>query len=128
MSRPANHPVHPASSDDPLRQALRAYAASVAGAGQAPPVSLVWFRAERRRRAEALRRAQRPIWIMQAIGLLCALIAAGWGAFRFVHVASFGSLPSLPPMAAPFLALLIAGSGLVLLGCWGMLHASRQSS
>lgn len=128
MSRPANRPVHPASSDDPLRQALRSYAASVAAGGQVPPVSLVWFRAERRRRALALRRAQRPVWIMQAIGLLCALVAATWGAFRFVHVASVGSRPPVPALAGPFLALLIAGSGLVLLGCCGMLLASRRES
>jgi hypothetical protein len=115
------------SSDDPLRQAFRACAASVAAAGSVPPASLVWFRAERRRRALALRRAQRPVRIMQAIGLLCALIAAGWAASHFAPVTRFGSLPPAPALAAPLLLLLVAGSGLVLLGCWGMLLASRQS-
>jgi hypothetical protein len=123
MNGPANRPVNPISPpDDPLRQAFRACAASVAAAGQAPPASLVWFRAERRRRALALRRAQRPVRIMQAIGFLCALIAAGWG---LVH---FGSLPPRPALATPVLLLLIAGSALVLLGCWGMLLASRRES
>jgi hypothetical protein len=118
-----NLPANPINkNDDPLRQAFRAYATSVAAAGQAPPASLVWFRAERRRRALALRRAQRPVRIMQAIGLLCALLAAGWGMLRF------GSLPPRPALAAPLLVLLIAGSGLVLLGCWGMLLASRRES
>ena len=127
MSRPrAMNPTNPA--DDPLRQAFRAYAASVSAAGQAPPASLVWFRAERRRRALALRRAQRPVRIMQAIGLLCALLAAVWGGTRFIHIADFGPLPPRPNLAEPLLVLLIAGSGLVVLGCWGMLLAGRQSS
>lgn len=125
MSSPANRPPNH-SADDLLRQSLRAYAATVAAGGQAPPASLVWFRAERRRRAEALRRAQRPVWIMQAIGFLCALLVTGWAAIRFVHLGDFGSLPPHPILAEPFLVLLIAGSGLVLLGCCGMLLASRQ--
>lgn len=107
------------STDDPVRDALRGYAASVAG-HPVPPASLVWFRAERRRRALALRRAQRPLRIMQAIGLLCAVIAVGGAGVRF------GSMPPLP--AAPLRALAVATSGLVLLGCWAMLLASRQSS
>lgn len=131
MSRPSR-PLNPSSSaDDLLRQSLRAYAATAAAGGPVPPVSLVWFRAERRRRAEALRRAQRPVWIMQAIGILCAVLAAGWAAVHFAPVvrsAGFGSLPPVPTLAGPFLALLIAGSGLVLLGCCGMLLASRRES
>jgi predicted acyltransferase len=113
---PINH------SDDPLRQAFRAYAATVSAAGQTPPVSLVWLRAARRRRALALRRAQRPVRIMQVIGLLCALLATGWGMLRF------GSLPPAPNLDTPFLVLFIAGTGLVVLGCCGMLLASRQPS
>lgn len=109
-------------SDDPLRQAFRAYAATVPAAGQTPPGSLVWMRAERRRRALALRRAQRPVRIMQVIGLLCALLATGWGMLRF------GSLPPAPNLDTRFLVLLIAGTGVVLLGCWGMLLASRHPS
>lgn len=127
-SRPMRSPVNPAAAaDDPLRQVFRSYAASVAAAGAVPPVSLVWFRAERRRRALALRRAQLPVRIMQAIGLVCALLAAGWGTFRFGH-RIVSSLPPAPALATPFLALLLAGSGLVLLGCWGMLLASRRTS
>lgn len=128
MNRPADPMRSNQSADDPLRQVLRAYAASVGAAGQAPPASLVWFRAERRRRAEVLRRAQRPVRIMQAIGLVCALLAAGWVAARFVHGSDFGSLPARPTLAEPLLLLLVAGSGLVLVGCWGLLLASRQSS
>lgn len=126
MNRPADPMRSNQSTDDVLRQSLRAYAASVCAAGQVPPVSLVWFRAERRRRAEALRRAQRPVRIMQAIGLLCAVLAAAWGAFRFVPTVLIGALPARPEIAAPLLLLLTAGSGLVLLGCWGLLLASRQ--
>lgn len=132
MNRPADPMRSNQSTDDVLRQSLRAYAASVCAAGQVPPVSLVWFRAERRRRAEALRRAQRPVRIMQAIGLLCAVlaaawgVAAAWGAFRFVPTVLIGALPARPEIAAPLLLLLTAGSGLVLLGCWGLLLASRQ--
>ncbi len=126
MNRPADPMRSNQSTDDVLRQSLRAYAASVCAAGQSPPVSLVWFRAERRRRAEALRRAQRPVRIMQAIGLLCAVLAAAWGAFRFVPTVLIGALPARPEIAAPLLLLLTAGSGLVLLGCWGLLLASRQ--
>lgn len=126
MSRSANRPVDPASSDDPLRQSLRAYAASVAAEGPVPPASLVWFRAERRRRALALRRAQRPVRIMQAIGLVCALLAAGWAAAHVALARPVGLLPPAPTLATPFVLLLVAGSGLVLLGCWGMLLASRR--
>ena len=126
MNRPVQPPVHATvPADDLLRQSLRAYAAAVTAGGPVP-VSLVWFRAERRRRALALRRAQRPVRIMQLIGLLCALLAAVWGGARFIHLAGLGTLLPRPNLAEPFLLLLIAGSGLVLLGCCGMLLASRQ--
>jgi hypothetical protein len=43
-----------------------------------PPSGAVWWRAQMRARQDAARRAARPIWIAQAIGIACAVgILAG---------------------------------------------------
>jgi hypothetical protein len=105
-------------TDDRLRQGLRGYAAAIAASRPAPPVSMVWLRAERRRRRAAVERAERPLRVMQAVGLVCAAAAAGW-----LLVASGLDRASL---GMPMLALTIAAPILAAGGCWAMVAASRQ--
>jgi len=99
--------------DEQLRSALLSYSREL----QAEPsstASTVWLRAERRKRRLALERATRPLRIMQAVGLFCAMILCAW-------------VFSMHPAAAT--SLLIWGSlaiFLVIAGCWTMLHAARR--
>ncbi len=43
-----------------------------------PPAAAVWFRAERRARLDALRRAEQPIWFVERLALVGAGVAIGW--------------------------------------------------
>ncbi|HSY01205.1 MAG TPA: hypothetical protein VK819_03595 [Acidobacteriaceae bacterium] len=104
--------------DDQLRQAMRQYAAGIAETHTAPEASLIWFRAERRRRRMAIERAERPLRIMQIVGLLCALCAAGWLLYR--------SMSTSAGIATPWLVLTISGAFLTVAGCWTMMSASRK--
>jgi len=106
------------ANDEALRQGLRAYAARIAAAHTAAPASLVWLRAERRRRRMAVERAERPLRIMQGIGLLCAAAAASW-----LLVVS-GMQRSMT--GTPMLVLSIAVPILAVCGCWAMAAASRR--
>jgi uncharacterized membrane protein len=108
-------------NDDQLRQAFRAYASTVAADHTPPPATAILFRAERRRRRLDLERAERPLLIMQTLGVLTAIFAAAWAAYRFAP----HTLPTLNPT---YLALALACTTLVLAGCWAMLHASRRPS
>lgn len=106
--------------DDKLRQALRGYAAVLAETHKAPEASLVWFRAERMRRRVAIERAERPLRIMQMVGVLCALCAAGWLLYRSVSASGSATI------ATPWLVLTIGGAFLIVAGCWTMMLASRK--
>lgn len=105
--------------DDRLRQGLRGYAAAIAATQTAPPASLVWLRAERRRRRSALERAERPLRIMQAVGLICAAAASGW--------LLVGSGLDHMPLGTPMLTLAVAAPILAAGGCWAMVAASRRA-
>lgn len=107
-------------TDDRLRQGLRRYAAAIATAQPAPPASLVWLRAERRRRRAAVERAERPLRVMQGVGVVCAAAAAGW-----MLIASGLDRTAL---ATPMLALAIAAPILAIGGCWAMAAASRRTA
>ena len=107
-------------TDDRLRQGLRGYAANLAAMQTAPPASLVWLRAERRRRRAAVERAERPLRVMQAVGLVCAAVAAVW--------LLVGSGLDWASLGAPMLALAIAAPIAAAGGCWAMIAASRQDS
>jgi len=106
-------------NDDQLRQAFRAYAATLSAEHTPPPAATILFRAERRRRRLAIERAERPLLIMQTLGILSAIFAAAWAAYRFAP----HTLPTLNPT---YVALAVACTTLVLAGCWAMLHASRR--
>jgi len=108
--------------DDQLRQALRTYATDISDTFAAPPASLIWLRAERRRRRMAIERAERPLRIMQAVGLVCAVFAVVWMIYRA------GSFRQLPAISGTGLLLAVACTFLVLTGCWTMLLASRRPS
>ena len=108
-------------TDDNLRRALRAHAATLSADHTPPPAAAILFRAERRRRRAAIQRAERPLLIMQTLGVLSAIFAAAWILYRFTP----HTLPTLNPTT---LALAIACATLVLAGCWAMLHASRRPS
>lgn len=126
------HPEHsPLHSDtdrleslrpDPLRRAMRSYAADIAATQTAPPASIVWLRAERRSRRLAIERAERPLRIMQVLGLVCAVLAAAW------MLRQTGGLHPLPAMGTTMVILTIAMTILVIAGCWTMMHASRRLS
>jgi hypothetical protein len=106
--------------DDQLRQSMRGYAARLAEAQPLPQASLIWFRAERRRRRLALERAERPLRVMQIVGVVCAMCATAWMLFRSVSVrpvSGFGT---------PWIAVLLACAFLIPAGCWAMVVASRR--
>jgi len=109
------------TDDHNLRQAFRAYAATLAAHHTPPPAAAILFRAERRRRRAAIERAERPLLIMQTLGFLSAIFAAAWFGYRFAP----HTLPTLNPTT---LAAGIACTTLVLAGCWAMLHLSRHPS
>jgi hypothetical protein len=93
--------------DDDLRRAFRTYALSLSAEHTPPPSSTILFRAERRRRRLAIERAERPLLIMQILGILSAVATAARLLYRFLGIAC---------------------TFLVLAGCWAMLHASRRPS
>lgn len=104
--------------DDQLRQAMRGYAASLAETHTAPASSLIWFRAERRRRRMAIERAERPLRMMQIVGVFCAFCAAAWMLYR--------SMSTVSQIATPWLVLTIGGVLVTVAGCWTMVFASRK--
>jgi transposase len=114
--------------DDQLREAMRQYAAGLAETHTAPEASLIWFRAERRRRRMAIERAERPLRIMQVVGMLCALFAAGWLLVRSVSTsaATNAGTNALGGIATPWLVLTIGGAFVTIAGCWMMMLASRK--
>lgn len=105
--------------DDRLRAGLRAYAAKMAETEAAPPAGLVWLRAERRRRRAAVEQAERPLRIMQAVGVAGAALAAGW--LLVESGARWGTLGT--PMLGLAIAIPVAAVG----GCWAMAAASRRT-
>jgi len=108
--------------NDPLGEAMRGYAARLASTHSAPPVSLVWFRAERRRHQRAVKRAERPLRMMKMLSLVAAALAAAWMLWRAAQV----DPPAMPGTGL----LLIIGAGIALIagGCWTMLAVSRRPS
>jgi hypothetical protein len=115
------NPTNMTPNDDQLRLAFRTYAATLSAEHNPPPAAAILFRAERRRRRLAIERAERPLLIMQTLGVLFAVGLTAWLAYRFAP----HTLPTLNPTT---LALAIACTTLVLAGCWAMLHASRRPS
>jgi uncharacterized membrane protein len=109
-------------NQDQLRQAFRTYAVSLAEEHTPPPAAAILFRAERRRRRLAIERAERPLLIMQTLGVLCAACTVAWLLYRFAP------LHAMPTINTTYLALAIACTFLVLAGCGAMLHASRRPS
>ncbi len=106
--------------EDPLRQAMRGYAARLAFMHPAPPVSLVLFRAERRRRQLAIERAERPLRIMQIVCVVGVAFAAAWMLWRAAFVHARGA------QGTDLLLMVCAGIVLIAGGCWTMLAVSRR--
>jgi hypothetical protein len=113
-------PNRDSMNQDQLRQAFRAYAAHLSAEHTPPSPSAILFRAERRRRRLAIERAERPLLIMQTLGILSAVCTAMWLLYRFAP------LRTLTTLNTTYLALAIACALLVLAGCWTMLRASRR--
>ena len=104
-----------------LRQGLQGYAARMAATHAAPPAGMVWLRAERRRRRAAVERAERPLRVMQGVGVLCALAAAVWMVVRwgaFEH--------PVPALGAEMAMIALGSAGMVAGGCWAMARAARR--
>jgi uncharacterized membrane protein len=118
---PTNPTPRNTPQDENLRQAFRTYAATLSAEHTPPPAAAILFRAERRRRRLAIERAERPLLIMQTLGIICAIVAAAWLAYRFIP-------RTIPTLNTTYLTLAIACTTLVLAGCWAMLHASRRTS
>ena len=107
--------------DERLRQGLRGYAAQIAATHAAPPAQAVWLRAERRRRRLAVEQAERPLRVMQGVGLVCAIAAAVWMTVRwgaFDH--------PLPVVGTEMVALGVASVLMVAGGCWAMVRAGKS--
>lgn len=108
--------------NDPLRLAMRSYAAGLASPHPAPPVSVVWFRAERRRHQLAVERAERPLRIMQTLSVVGAALAAAWMLWHSAFVHAQGA------QGTDLLLIVCAGVVLIGGGCWTMLAVSRRPS
>jgi peptidoglycan biosynthesis protein MviN/MurJ (putative lipid II flippase) len=115
------NPDNMTPNEDQLRHALRTYAINLSGEHTPPQASLIWFRAERRRRRLAIERAERPLLIMQITGLICAACAIAWLSYRFAP-------HQLPTIDTTYLVLALACMLLILAGCSAMLLASRRPS
>jgi predicted anti-sigma-YlaC factor YlaD len=95
-----------------LAQALRDDRSAACTAARPPSAGAVWWRAQRRAREEAARRAARPIAFVHGIALGCgvaavvAILGLGFGGLR-------AFLPSWPAFAWPALP---SGSAVALLG------------
>lgn len=61
-----------------LGRALRQDIEALAAHAPVPSASAVWFRAERRARLDALRRAERPIWLAERLALVGVGVVLGW--------------------------------------------------
>jgi len=109
-------------TDAAIRQTLRGLAKEIAEDKPAPPASLIYLRAEHRARQHAIARATLPLRIMQALGLIVAIIAAAWAIHQSLTTPSTTtqSLTTTPLLKWAALALV-----LVIAGCWTLLHASR---
>ena len=99
--------------NEQLRNALLSYSRELQ-AEPNPVASVVWLRAERRNRRLALERATLPLRIMQAAGLLCAMILCAW--VFSMHATARTSLLLWGALAI----------FLVIAGCWTMLQAARR--
>jgi hypothetical protein len=106
--------------DEQFRQAMRGYAAGLLECQPLPPASVIWLRAERRRRRLAIERAERPLRIMQAVGLVCAVFAAVWMLYRA------GTLNQLSTVGSRGLIWVVAGAMLMIGGCWTLVVVSRR--
>ncbi|HEX4006521.1 MAG TPA: hypothetical protein VHX60_10130 [Acidobacteriaceae bacterium] len=106
--------------DEQLRQALRGYAARITQTHSVPEASVVWLRAERRRRRIAIERAERPLRIMQMVGLVCAALAAAWWLVRS------DSLRSVPEIGTTGVMLALAAAVMIVGGCWTMVVVGRR--
>jgi hypothetical protein len=115
------NPTNMTPNDDQLRHAFCTYATTLSADHIPPPAAAILFRAERRRRRAAIQRAERPLLIMQTLGVLSAIFAAAWILYRFAP-------HTFPTLNTTTLALSIACTTLVLAGCWTMLRASRPSA
>lgn len=106
--------------DERLRIGMRSYAARIAAEQTLPPSSLIWLRAERRRRRLAVERAERPLRLMQGVGMLAGLAAAIWILYRFAGAIQW------PVLGTTMVAMAIGAGVLVAGGCLAMLAASRR--
>jgi hypothetical protein len=60
-----------------VERALRQDLGALTSAAPVPSASAVWFRAERRARMDALRRAEQPIWMAERLALVGAGVVLG---------------------------------------------------
>ena len=106
----------PLSSNEKLLcESLRSYAEELQRA-PLPYANLVWLRAERRARREAIDRASRPLGMMRNAGLLAAGVATAWVLSR--------------DTGADTLVLLcvVAAALAILAGCGAMLYVGRHTT
>lgn len=106
--------------EEQLRAAMRGYAAQIAASHAAPAASAVWMRAERRRRRLARERAERPLRIMQAVGMVCAAAVAAWLLYR--------AAPANLSLSWEATSVAVGMTAVIVAACWTMLAASRRSS
>jgi hypothetical protein len=96
--------------------------ATWADAATLPSAQVVWFRAQARARAEAARRAARPIAIMQALGFACAaaVVSGLIGAVAlwvWTRADTLALLPTLPLVGLDVMGLAVRGT-LLAIGLW----------
>jgi peptidoglycan biosynthesis protein MviN/MurJ (putative lipid II flippase) len=104
-------------TDAAIRHALRGLATEISAEKPAPSATLIYLRAERRARQQAIARAILPLRIMQTLGLIVAILAAAWAIRQ--------SLTTQDHTAAPLLKWAALALALVLAGCATLLRASR---
>ena len=82
-----------------------------------PPAAAVWFRAERRARLEALRRAEQPMWFAERLALVGGGVVIGWmGTLATSWLKTHAVASSLAALSSDVVAAIegpMAGLGLV---------------
>jgi hypothetical protein len=103
----------------------------VDGGFELPAASVVWRRAEERRKKIALKQAMRPLMVMRILGVAFGLLSAGWvlHLLPFLQFVTFVELLSgwgvLRDEATCFVAAIAVLS--IAIGAGYLLHDSRRS-
>jgi len=111
-----------------VAQAMLQTASKVSEQIEPAPASVIWQRAEQRRKEMALKQAMRPLLLMRVLAVISGLCSAGW-ILHFLPFVTFLELVPrssvLPDEATCFAAAIAVLS--IAIGAGYLLHDSRRS-